>query len=43
VFNGFKRSFMAMRYRTKRDYNRKVISFYKKIEREFGFGDAVWD
>ncbi|KAL3784749.1 hypothetical protein HJC23_003501 [Cyclotella cryptica] len=41
VFNGFKRSFMAMRYRTKRDYNRKVISFYKKIEREFGLGDAV--
>jgi len=39
VFNGFKRSFMAMRYRAKRDYNRKVISYYKRVEREFGFGD----
>lgn len=38
VFNGFKRSFMAMRYRDKRDYNRKVISYYKRVEREFGFG-----
>jgi adenosine deaminase len=40
VFNGFKRSFMAKRYRTKRDYNRTVISYYKKIEREFGLGDG---
>lgn len=30
---------MAKRYREKRDYNRKVISYYKVIEREFGFGD----
>ena len=37
VFNGFKRSFMAKRYREKRDYNRKIISYYKKVEREFGF------
>ncbi|KAL7544482.1 LOW QUALITY PROTEIN: hypothetical protein ACHAWF_007865 [Thalassiosira exigua] len=36
VFNGFKRSFMAKRYRAKREYNRKVISYYKKVEREFG-------
>jgi adenosine deaminase len=40
VFNGFKRSFMAKRYRTKRDYNRTVISYYKNIEREFGLGDG---
>jgi len=38
VYNGFKRSFMAKRYRAKRDYNRRVISYYKAIEREFGFG-----
>jgi len=37
VFNGFKRSFMAKRYREKRDYNRKIISYYKRVEREFGF------
>ena len=38
VYNGFKRSFMATkRYRAKRDYNRKVISYYKKVESEFGF------
>ena len=37
VYNGFKRSFMAKRYRAKRDYNRKIISYYKRIEREFGF------
>jgi adenosine deaminase len=43
VFNGFKRSFMAKRYRTKRDYNRRVISFYKRIEREFGIGDSGRD
>lgn len=40
VFNGFKRSFMAKRYRTKRDYNRTVISYYKMIEREFGLEDG---
>jgi len=40
VFNGFKRSFMAKRYRTKRDYNRAVISYYKWIERECGLGDV---
>ena len=38
VFNGFKRSFMAKRYRAKRDYNRRIISYYKKIEKECGFG-----
>lgn len=37
VFNGFKRSFMAKRYRVKRDYNRHIISWYKRIEREYGF------
>jgi len=37
VYNGFKRSFMAKRYRAKRDYNRKIISYYKRIEKEFGF------
>ncbi|KAL7435960.1 hypothetical protein ACHAXM_006875 [Skeletonema potamos] len=36
VFNGFKRSFMAKRYNAKREYNRRVISYYKKIERESG-------
>ena len=36
VFNGFKRSFMAKRYSAKREYNRRVISYYKKIERESG-------
>ena len=41
VYNGFKRSFMpAGRYRSKRDYNRRVISYYKRIEREFGFADS---
>jgi adenosine deaminase len=43
VFNGFKRSFLAMRYRAKRDYNRKVISYYKRLEREFGFGGCASD
>lgn len=37
IFNGFKRSFMAKRYRAKREYNRKIISYYKRVEREFGF------
>lgn len=37
IFNGFKRSFMAKRYRAKRDYNRKIISWYKKVEREYEF------
>jgi len=37
IFNGFKRSFMAKRYRAKRDYNRKIISYYKKVEKEFGY------
>ena len=41
VFNGFKRSFMAKRYRTKRDYNRSVISYYKRIEREYGLDDGI--
>ena len=39
VYNGFKRSFMAKRYQKKREYNRGVISYYKRVEREFGFGD----
>lgn len=39
VFNGFKRSFMAKRYTLKREYNRRVISYYKKIERESGLED----
>jgi len=43
VYNGFKRSFMAKRYREKRDYNRKVISYYKRIEREFGLSDYASD
>ncbi|KAL7496237.1 hypothetical protein ACHAWT_005886 [Skeletonema menzelii] len=38
VFNGFKRSFMAKRYSAKREYNRRVISYYKKIEIELGLG-----
>ncbi len=38
VYNGFKRSFMAMRYTAKRDYNHGIISYYKRVEREFGFG-----
>ncbi|KAL9184307.1 hypothetical protein ACHAXT_002393 [Thalassiosira profunda] len=38
VFNGFKRSFQAKRYRAKREYNRKIISYYKKVERQFGLG-----
>lgn len=41
VFNGFKRSFMAKKYREKRVYNRSIISFYKKIEREFGFSGSI--
>jgi len=36
VFNGFKRSFMAKRYSAKREYNRRVVSYYKRIERESG-------
>lgn len=39
IYNGFKRSFMAKKYRSKRDYNREVISYYKRIEKEFGFRD----
>jgi hypothetical protein len=38
VYNGFKRSFMPMRYTAKRDYNRRIISYYKRVEKEFGFG-----
>lgn len=38
TINGFKRAFMAKKYRAKRDYNRKIISYYKKVEREFGIG-----
>ncbi len=34
---------MAKRYREKRDYNRKVISYYKRIEREFGLSDYASD
>ena len=41
VYNGFKRSFMAKKYRQKRDYNRRIISYYKKIEREFGFSGSI--
>jgi adenosine deaminase len=38
VYNGFKRSFMAMRYTDKRDYNRRIISYYERVEREFELG-----
>jgi adenosine deaminase len=36
VFHGFKRSFMPFRYLEKRDYVRKVINHYERLERKHG-------
>jgi len=36
IFNGFKRSFMPHTYLEKRDYVRKVINSYEKLETEYG-------
>ncbi len=36
VFNGFKRSFMPLDYLEKRQYVRKVIDFYNRLEKEHG-------
>jgi adenosine deaminase len=36
VITGFKRSFMHGEYAAKRSYNRDIIDYYEKIEKEFG-------
>eukprot|EP00301_Raphidiophrys_heterophryoidea_P027111 c9495_g1_i1.p1 GENE.c9495_g1_i1~~c9495_g1_i1.p1 ORF type:complete len:498 (+),score=129.23 c9495_g1_i1:176-1669(+) len=36
IVTGFKRSFMNCPYEVKRRYNRSVIEYYEKLEKEFG-------
>lgn len=36
IIYGFKRSFMSMPYAEKRDYVRRLIDYYEKMERKFG-------
>ena len=35
ICTGFKRSFMPCKYVDKRDYNRRVIAYYEKLEKEY--------
>eukprot|EP00565_Helicotheca_tamesis_P005833 CAMPEP_0185731328 /NCGR_PEP_ID=MMETSP1171-20130828/12604_1 /TAXON_ID=374046 /ORGANISM="Helicotheca tamensis, Strain CCMP826" /LENGTH=449 /DNA_ID=CAMNT_0028400573 /DNA_START=40 /DNA_END=1389 /DNA_ORIENTATION=- len=43
IITGFKRSFMPCRYVEKRKYNRKIISFYEKLEKEYKIGTCVYE
>ncbi|KAJ3071355.1 hypothetical protein HDU98_005451 [Podochytrium sp. JEL0797] len=40
TMTGFKRSFMPKDYVAKRAYNRRVIDFYERLEKEYGIPDV---
>mmetsp|Transcript_13472 Transcript_13472/g.19622 ORF Transcript_13472/g.19622 Transcript_13472/m.19622 type:complete len:447 (-) Transcript_13472:388-1728(-) len=43
IITGFKRSFMPCRYAEKRKYNRKIISFYERLEKEYNIRPSGYE